>query len=116
MPGKLMERLPWPSVSNYISFSVITLGLALFHANRTVTQSSTKMNVGVGNSSSENISNITKDLPPELINLIIKYSSDEHFEKMLSVMRSGTWSGLVSHYVACSVGLFFVTVYVKVKH
>ncbi|BFZ19181.1 hypothetical protein BsWGS_22220 [Bradybaena similaris] len=92
MPAILLERLPLPSLRTYISFSVLTLGLAFYHAHRTVTQISSKMNFHVEYSSGENIEFIGEDLPLELSNVTLPYPSDEHLLNVLYVMRLGTWS------------------------
>lgn len=104
MPAILLERLPLPSLRTYITFSVLTLGLALYHAHRTVTQIGTKLNFHVEYSSSENIEYIGEDLPPELTNVTLPYPREEHLLNMLYVMRLGTWSVWVSYCVASNVG------------
>ncbi|KAK3785162.1 hypothetical protein RRG08_021961 [Elysia crispata] len=83
MPTILLERLPLPSLHTYISLSVLFLGLATFYAHQTIM---TKLTSDPNTQLEEEL-----DLPPELINLTLPYSEDEHFLNMLFIMRIETW-------------------------
>ncbi|XP_035829524.1 E3 ubiquitin-protein ligase AMFR [Aplysia californica] len=83
MPAILLERLPLPSLRSYVSFSVLVLALATFYAHQTVR---TKMNFNPDTEVVEELG-----LPPELANITLPYSNDEHFYNLMYVMRVETW-------------------------
>ena len=89
MPSILLERLPLPSLRTYVSFSVMLLGMAAFYAHHTVR---TKINYDP----EAQVEGEELYLPPELVNLTLPYSTDEHFLNLLFIMRVETWCIWVS--------------------
>ncbi|BFZ19179.1 hypothetical protein BsWGS_22217 [Bradybaena similaris] len=104
MALKLLERLPLPSLWTYIALSVLTSGLALYHAHRTVTQNHINRYFNGENRSSQDIEHMYEDYSPELKNAILKFLWDEHWQDMLSMMRFGTLHGWVSYCCVSKAG------------